>query len=131
MFVHGKSFQSSLVFVVYARAPEKCFNQSALPANIRLGWRVSQGTNTLAYQVQWQITDAKCFIAFGPEVSKYSFLHVANSQLALVKGGRDWSQFKRVSPWGIHSQSSMVNNEWLPTQGLFYKSLSCASIFAH
>ncbi len=58
MFVPGKPFQPSLMFVRQARgipwsesAPERCFTQvgSGLAANIALGWKCFPGTNTLAY----------------------------------------------------------------------------------
>ncbi len=48
-------FHPSLTFVgksrslSYSWAPERCFTQIGLPANIRLGWKGLQGTNTLAY----------------------------------------------------------------------------------
>jgi len=56
VFVPGKPFQPSLMFVGKARrlpqsgAPERRFTQlgSGLPVNIRLGWKGLPGTNTLA-----------------------------------------------------------------------------------
>jgi hypothetical protein len=51
VFVPGKPFQPSLMFVGEARslpygAPEKCFTRVG---SIRLGWQGLPGTNTLAY----------------------------------------------------------------------------------
>ncbi len=57
MFVPGKPFQPSLMFVGEARslpksrAPERALlgYAAVLPANTRLGWKGLPGTNTLAY----------------------------------------------------------------------------------
>jgi hypothetical protein len=38
----------------------------ALPANIRLGWKGSQGTNTVAYYEHLKMTDVKSFITLPP-----------------------------------------------------------------
>jgi hypothetical protein len=39
---------------------------SALAANIRLGWKCSSGTNTLAYYKYLQIAEEKAFYDIGP-----------------------------------------------------------------
>ena len=44
-----------------------------LPANIRLGWKSSPGTNTLAYNEDWSITAVKRFITLGPGPNIYNF----------------------------------------------------------
>ncbi len=44
----------------------------ALPANIRLGWKGSPGTNALAYYEQ--ITIQKSLIIFGPIANVITFL---------------------------------------------------------
>ncbi len=38
----------------------------ALPTNIRLGWKVLPGTNTLAYYENLQIADVQSFITLVP-----------------------------------------------------------------
>ncbi len=83
MFVPGKPFQLSLMFVgktrslPYRGAPESLpkptqvkhlsgaplyGNLLALPTNIRLGWKGLSGTNALAYYEKAQLTAVKCFI---------------------------------------------------------------------
>jgi hypothetical protein len=57
LFVLGNPFQPSLVFAGMARA---------YPANIRLGWKGSPGTNILAYYKNMSITAIKCFITLAP-----------------------------------------------------------------
>jgi len=45
------------------------FVASALPTNIRLGWKGLPGTNTLAYYENLQLTAVKSFITFAPALS--------------------------------------------------------------
>jgi hypothetical protein len=55
-------FEGKARSLTYSGAPERL----ALPANIRLGWKGLQGTNTLAYYEDSQITSVKSFIILGP-----------------------------------------------------------------
>ncbi len=69
MFVLGKPFQPSLMFMVTTRALVKHLSDAplqALPANIKLGWKGLPGTNTLAYYESSQITDVKSFYNIRP-----------------------------------------------------------------
>jgi hypothetical protein len=71
VFVPGKSFQPSLMFVGKARAypsevPFRCPTLGlalALPTNIRLGWKGLPGTNTLQKSVNYV---SKKFYSTGP-----------------------------------------------------------------
>ncbi len=70
MFVLGKPFQSSIMFLGKAGAElsDAPFRYSTLvrllasPVNIRLGWKGFPGTNILAYYENPQITTVKSFI---------------------------------------------------------------------
>ena len=61
MFVYGNEFQLSLMFVSKARAYPRMEHLKGasldfalvLLANIRLGWKSTLGTNTLAYYEHW------------------------------------------------------------------------------
>jgi hypothetical protein len=59
MFDPCKPFQPSLIFAGEARA---------FTVNIRLGWKFSPGTNTLAYYENLYITAVKSFIGLAPGV---------------------------------------------------------------
>ncbi len=77
MFVPGKSFHPSLMFLGKARslpeyaASERCVNLtgSGPIAKIRLGWKGLPGTNILAYYEHLQILVIKTSITLSPGVN--------------------------------------------------------------
>ncbi len=71
MFVPGKLFQPSLVFVGKAeaypsKAPFKWLHSGASPTNIRLGWKGLHETNTVTYYELSLITSVKSFKTLTP-----------------------------------------------------------------
>ncbi len=74
MFVPGRPFKTSLIFVIKGRSLpksgtlERCFTQvgSGLTKNIRLSLKGLPRTNTSAYYEHSQFTDVNYFITFGP-----------------------------------------------------------------
>ncbi len=75
MFVTGRTFQPSLMFVGVRSEPTRVGlhlsgsqllgRLLALPAKIMLGWKDLPGTNTLVYYKNSKITDMKSFITLG------------------------------------------------------------------
>jgi hypothetical protein len=76
VFVPGKPFKSGLMFGGKARSLpqsgtlERCFNWvgSALPANIRLGWKGLPRANALTYYKKSELMAVKSFITLAPRL---------------------------------------------------------------
>ena len=73
MFVPGKPFQPSLIFVDKVSLPRmehlkyaSLGEAPALPENIRVGWKGFLGINTPPYYEHSSITDTKRFIILSP-----------------------------------------------------------------